>query len=229
MAVIDKIKKEATSLLKKISMDYSDKVVFSTSFSLEDQVITDLIFRNDLPIKVFTLDTGRLFEETYKVWSATLKRYPNKSIETYFPDSDELRTLVTEEGPNSFYSSVEKRLQCCEVRKVRPLKKALYGKECWLTGIRKEHSSNRESMNISEWDSHYKLYKYHPLLHWSGQQVRDYIAEYTLPYNELYDQGYPSIGCSPCTRAVKEGEDLRSGRWWWEMDNKKECGLHLKR
>lgn len=228
MAVIDKVRQEATSLLEKVSNDYPDKVVFSTSFSLEDQVITDLIFRNDFPIKVFTLDTGRLFEETYKVWSATLRRYPGKKIEAYFPDTDELRELLTEEGPNSFYASVEQRVYCCEVRKVHPLRKALYGEKCWLTGIRKEHSPDREHMHMSEWDSHYQLYKYHPLLLWSKQQVRDYIIEYSLPYNLLYDRGYTSIGCSSCTRAVKDGEDMRAGRWWWETDNKKECGLHFK-
>lgn len=228
MAVIGKVRQEATSLLERVSNDYPDKVVFSTSFSLEDQVITDLIFRNDFPIKVFTLDTGRLFEETYKVWSATLRRYPGKKIEAYFPDTDELRELLTEEGPNSFYASVEQRVYCCEVRKVHPLRKALYGEKCWLTGIRKEHSPDREHMHMSEWDSHYQLYKYHPLLLWSKQQVRDYIIEYSLPYNLLYDLGYTSIGCSSCTRAVKDGEDMRAGRWWWETDNKKECGLHFK-
>ena len=219
--------KEATVLLTSIVAANREGTVFSTSFSLEDQVITDIIFSNDLPIEVFTLDTGRLFPETYSVWSATLNRYKDKQITAYYPNDGELQELVSNHGPNSFYDSVEQRLACCRIRKVNPLQQALKGKKSWVTGIRREHSPNRHDMQAKEWDEHNGLYKYHPLLEWEHDAIQTYIRQRGLPYNVLHDRGFPSIGCMPCTRAIAPGEDMRAGRWWWESNDKKECGLHI--
>lgn len=219
--------REATALLRSIVSVDPDDTVFSTSFSLEDQVITDIIFSNDLPVAVFTLDTGRLFPETYSVWSTTLDRYKGKEITAYYPNDTELKQFVSAYGPNSFYDSVEQRLACCRIRKVDPLQQALQGKKSWITGIRRAHSPNRHDMQAQEWDEHKGLYKYHPLLEWDHDTVETYIKQRALPYNILHDQGFPSIGCMPCTRAVRAGEDMRAGRWWWESNDKKECGLHI--
>jgi phosphoadenosine phosphosulfate reductase len=211
-----------------VATSYPGKVIFTTSFSLEDQVILDLIMQlpGELPgIRVATLDTGRLFEETYKVFSQSILRYPSK-IEVFFPDTSQVEDLVTKKGPYSFYESIENRKECCNIRKVLPLQRALAGMECWVTGIRAEHSSNRKQMPVFEYDEVNKIYKYHPLLQWDIDQVKDYIKSRGIPYNVLYDRGFPSIGCAPCTRAVKEGEDPRAGRWWWEQGSGKECGLH---
>lgn len=220
--------RQVIDLLTKLSEEYPGTVAFSTSFSLEDQVITDIVFRNDLPIEVFTLDTGRLFEETYKVWDETLKMYPNRRISAYYPNENELKRFVDLQGPNSFYDSLEQRLRCCEIRKVEPLKRVLSNKKCWITGIRKQHSPNRASMEPKEWDANYELFKYHPLLMWTSEEVTAYIDQYRIPYNVLHDRGFASIGCAPCTRAIAEWEDPRAGRWWWELSTKKECGLHLQ-
>ncbi|WP_300690807.1 phosphoadenylyl-sulfate reductase [Chryseobacterium sp.] len=203
---------------------FPGKVIFSTSFSYEDQVITHLI--KDLNIDIFTLDTGRLFEQTYETWSNT-RAFFKKNIKAYYPDTEELKNFVSENGPDSFYQSVEQRKACCTIRKVHPLKKALEGYQVWITGLRSEHSANRQNMPQLEWDSDNKIIKYHPILHWSSEQVADYVKAYHLPYNHLHKKGFVSIGCEPCTRAVKEGEDFRAGRWWWEDANKKECGLHI--
>ena len=200
-------------------------LVFSTSFGLEDQAITHIIFSKNLPIKVFTLDTGRLFTETYAVWNSTREKY-GKNIETYFPKEQEVQKLVSEKGPNSFYDSVENRLECCHIRKVEPLQRALKGNGIWITGIRKEQSVNRNNLSSIEWDEKNNIVKFHLLFSWSLEKVWKFIRENNIPYNSLHDKGFPSIGCQPCTRAVKEGEDPRSGRWWWEDTIKKECGLH---
>jgi phosphoadenosine phosphosulfate reductase len=213
-------------VIKELSNKFPGQVTLSSSFSFEDQVITDLIFKNNLPVKIFTLDTGRLFEETYSVWSATNERY-NTKIKAYYPDHKMLEPFVEKHGPNSFYESVEQRKACCFVRKVEPLRRALKGHSIWITGIRAEHSANRHDMQQVEWDEENQIIKYHPLLHWTTQEVKDYINQYNVPYNILHDRGFVSIGCAPCTRAIRPGEDFRAGRWWWEDNTKKECGLHI--
>jgi phosphoadenosine phosphosulfate reductase len=215
---------EALTLLGK---EFSGKIVFSTSFGLEDQAITHLIFSKNIPIRIFTLDTGRLFTETYAVWSRTLEMY-GKQIEVFAPKTESVQKLVSEKGPNSFYESVENRKECCHIRKVEPLQRALKGNEVWITGIRKEQSANRNDLSSVEWDDKNSIVKYHPLFDWNLEQVKKYVKENNIPYNSLHDKGFPSIGCQPCTRAVKEGEDARAGRWWWEEADKKECGLHVK-
>jgi phosphoadenosine phosphosulfate reductase len=210
-----------------LSERFRDKIVFSTSLGLEDQVITDIIFSNGLPIRIFTIDTGRLFNETYTVLNKTNEFY-DKKIQVYFPENNSVEKLVNEKGPFSFYESVENRKECCFIRKVEPLNRALEGMQAWITGIRAEHSVNRLGMDKIEWDETHTVFKFHPLLNWSTQEVRDYIKKHNVPYNLLHDKGFISIGCSPCTRAVKEGEDFRAGRWWWEDNSKKECGLHAQ-
>jgi len=213
-------------VIKKLVEEFPEQVTFSTSFSFEDQAITHMILSNQLPVSIFTLDTGRLFEETYSAWSATNERYQTK-ISAYYPDHNLLEPFVAEHGPNSFYESVEQRKACCYVRKVEPLKRALKGNSIWITGVRAEHSANRHDMAQVEWDETNQVIKYHPLLHWTTKEVKDFINKYNIPYNILHDRGFVSIGCAPCTRAIKPGEDFRAGRWWWEDNTKKECGLHI--
>lgn len=205
---------------------YMNKIVFSTSLGYEDQVITDIIFKNNLPVEIFTLDTGRLFPETYEVLNKTNKKY-KKNIHILFPDYSHIESMVTKKGPFSFYHSVENRRECCYIRKVEPLKRALKNKEAWITGLRKEQSEGRKNTAKFEWDAEYHLIKYNPLIDWTFEEVKKYIKENNVPYNILHDKGFLSIGCAPCTRAVKKGENFRDGRWWWENSNKKECGLHF--
>ena len=211
--------------LKYFAEAYPGKIVFSTSFGWEDQVITHMIFANDIPIEVFTLETGRLFPETYYVWNRTLEIY-KKPITAYFPQAEALQEMVAKKGPSSFYESVENRKECCGIRKMEPLKRALKGNQLWVTGIRSEQSLNRTDMSNLEWDEQNQLIKFHPIFDWSLDEVKAYIKENNIVYNTLHDKGFPSIGCAPCTRAVREGEDFRAGRWWWEDQSKKECGLH---
>lgn len=213
-------------VIKKLTEEFPGQVTFSTSFSYEDQVITHQILSNLLPVKIFTLDTGRLFGETYSVWSATNENYQTK-IKAYYPDQSLLEPFIAEKGPNSFYESVENRKDCCYIRKVEPLKRALKGNAIWITGLRAEHSANRHDMPQVEWDETNQIIKYHPILHWSTKEIKDYISQNNIPYNILHDRGFVSIGCAPCTRAIKPGEDFRAGRWWWEDNTKKECGLHV--
>lgn len=205
---------------------FPEKVIFTTSFGIEDQVITHIIFKHNIPVEVVTLDTGRLFPETYRVFSETILKY-NKKIEVYFPDYKDVEAMVTEKGPFSFYGSKEDRLECCRLRKVVPLNRALEGMECWVSGIRASQSDNRNQMSELEYDEDRNIYKYNPLFHWSLEDVENFIKDNNVPYNTLYDKGYPSIGCEPCTRAITKGQDLRSGRWWWENDGHKECGCHV--
>lgn len=204
---------------------FDGKIVFSTSFGWEDQVLTHIIFSNNIPIKVFTLETGRLFPETYYVWNRTLENY-GKPIHAYYPNNVLLEEMVDKKGPSSFYESVENRKECCYIRKIEPLNRALNGNECWITGIRGEQSLNRQDMENLEWDEGHHIIKYHPIFDWTLDQVKTFIKENHIVYNTLHDKGFPSIGCAPCTRAVQEGEDFRAGRWWWEDQSKKECGLH---
>ena len=221
------INKNLENILREIALEYGNKAAFSTSLSWEDQVITHHIFSLDLPIKVFTLDTGRLFPETYSVLNRTLDRY-KKQIDVYFPNFVKVEKLVTEKGPISFYESLENRKECCFVRKVEPLNRALQGIDCWITGLRAEHSENRSEMKMVEFDDSRNLIKIHPLADWTLEEVKAEIAKHNIPYNSLHDKGFVSIGCQPCTREVNEGEDFRAGRWWWEDNSKKECGLHVK-
>lgn len=200
-------------------------VCFSTSFGMEDQVITDMIFTDNLPVKVFTLDTGRHFEETYKVHKRTLAQY-DKKIQVYHPDAEKVELLMTSKGPFSFYESVENRKECCHIRKVEPLMRALEGNVVWITGIRKQQSVNRQDISRFEYDSGNRIIKYNPLVDWSLEECQEYIKEHHVPYNVLFDKGFVSIGCAPCTRAIAPGQDFRAGRWWWEDNTSKECGLH---
>lgn len=213
------------SSIKLLADTFAGKAVFSTSFSVEDQTISHAILKNKIAVDIFTLDTGRIFPETYSTWSATNERYQTQ-VKAFTPDFKTLETYITEKGPNAFYESVENRKLCCHIRKVEPLKRALKGQQLWVTGLRAEHSAARQDLQMLEWDESHQLIKFHPILHWTTEEVRQYIDKYNIPYNTLQDKGFVSIGCLPCTRAIKQGEDFRAGRWWWEDDSKKECGLH---
>ena len=228
---IDELQAKSESLslvetLKLLAKAFPNKVVFSTSFGQEDQVITDMIFKNEVKISVFTLDTGRLFQETYDVFHKTLKKY-QKPIEVYFPEAGAVETLLKAKGPNSFYESVENRKECCYIRKVAPLKKAIAGNEVWITGLRAAQSENRNDLDLFEYDTNFQIIKFNPLLRWSLGEVEMYLAENKVPQNALHKKGFVSIGCAPCTRAIEPDEDIRAGRWWWESSHK-ECGLHQK-
>ena len=212
--------------IKRISSNYPGKAIFTTSFGIEDQVITHMIFSNDLPIEVVTLDTGRLFPETYKVFSETIVRY-RKKINVCFPDREAVEKMVTEKGPFSFYESKENRLECCRIRKVFPLNRVLRDKSIWITGIRAEQSENRTDMSNIEYDEAKQITKFHPLFDWSLEDVESFLKENNVPYNQLHHKGYVSIGCEPCTRPIIRGQSFRSGRWWWETDGTKECGCHI--
>lgn len=221
----DRLKdKTLTEGLMEIASTFPGKVVFSSAFGQEDQVIADAIFRNKIDVKVFTLDTGRLFNETYELMDQTRSRY-KKNIDVFFPDNERVQSLVTRKGMHSFYESVENRKECCFIRKVEPLQRALKGAKVWITGLRGGQSSNRESFQKIEWDEGNNVIKFNPILHWTYDEMLDYLGNNKVPYNKLHNKGYVSIGCAPCTRAIEAGEDARAGRWWWET-SKKECGLH---
>ena len=222
-AHLDKL--SISELLTELAKMFDGRIAFSTSLSWEDQVITHHIFSQNLPIRVFTLDTGRMFPETYSVLNSTRERY-KKEIEVYFPQTTSVQELVTKKGASSFYESLDNRKECCFIRKVEPLNRALDGVDCWITGIRAEHSDNRKELSIVEFDEQRQIQKVNPLANWSLDDVKEEIKKHTIPYNILHDRGFVSIGCQPCTRAIKEGDDFRAGRWWWEESNKKECGLH---
>jgi len=214
------------SALLELTTTVKEKIVFSTSFGIEDQVIFHAILSQNINnVEVFTLDTGRLFPETYSVWDKTLLQYKT-NIKAYNPKTDSVERYVNENGINAFYNSVELRKQCCFIRKVEPLTRALAGSKVWITGLRAEQSENRNNLKKIEWDEERQLYKYNPLLDWTTEDVMTYLKKNAVPYNTLHDKNYVSIGCAPCTRAVTPGEDFRSGRWWWEDKSKKECGLH---
>lgn len=198
--------------------------VFSTSFGQEDQVITDLIFRNNFDVSVFTLDTGRLFEETYAVFDKTRRKY-KKAIQVFYPEQESVQRLVTAKGPHSFYESIENRKECCAIRKIEPLSRALKPYNVWVTGLRSGQSQNRQQLQRFQYDPNFDIIKFNPLLDWSLDQVTEYLERYNIPQNKLHKEGFVSIGCAPCTRAIRPGEDIRAGRWWWES-SKKECGLH---
>lgn len=210
--------------LQWIAERFGSTARFSTSLGLEDQVISYWIGTKTLPVEVFSLDTGRLFQETYDVLQLTRVKY-NLPVKVYYPDATQVEQMVLAKGPNSFYDSVDNRKECCAIRKVGPLKRALSGAKVWITGIRADQSANRQSMDLVEWDDAYQLIKYNPILHWTFGDVEKFISENNIPVNSLHKKGFPSIGCAPCTRAIAPGEDFRAGRWWWET-SAKECGLH---
>ncbi len=212
--------------MRLLTATFPGRVVFSTSFGIEDQAITHHILSADLPISIFTLDTGRLFAETYSVWSNTNEKYRTR-IKAFYPDRVALEEYLDERGPNAFYESVANRKDCCHIRKVEPLRRALSGQAVWITGLRAEQSPERKDLRLIEWDPANGVIKYNPLLHGDAAAVRKYIDENDVPYNTLHDKGFVSIGCAPCTRAIRPGEDFRAGRWWWEDNSKKECGLHV--
>ena len=227
-SLLDQIEgKTEVEALRLLSELFPGQVAFSSSLGYEDQVITDMILANGIDIRIFTLDTGRMFPESYTTLQKTNNRYDTK-LEVFFPQSAGVEKLLTEKGPLSFYESVENRKECCFIRKVEPLNRALKGVKVWVTGIRAEQSNNRTGMQAIEWDGGHDLFKYNPLLAWSFDEVKQYVKAHNVPYNPLHDKGFVSIGCAPCTRAVLEGEDFRAGRWWWEDESKKECGLHAR-
>lgn len=215
------------ALLQRIEKDYQPAAL-ANSFGAEDMVLMDLICQHAPSIGIFTLDTGRLNEETYTLNQRARERY-GVQVEVYFPAADAVQSYVQDNGINAFYQSVELRKQCCYIRKVEPLKRALKDKAAWLTGLRREQSPTRANLGNQEYDADNGLEKFNPLIDWTLQDVWDYIHAYDVPYNALHDRGYPSIGCSPCTRAITVGEDIRAGRWWWENPESKECGLHMRK
>ena len=218
--------KDAVDVLKAAALKYQDKIVFASSLGAEDQVITYLIAEHNIDIPIFTLDTGRLFNESYDLIADTEKKYDVK-IQTFFPEREDVESMVAEKGVNLFYESIENRKQCCKVRKMVPLGRALAPNDAWVCGLRKDQSVTREGMGVAEWDGNHGMVKFNPLIDWSEQDVWDFIKKNNIPYNKLHDEGFLSIGCASCTRAVQPGEDVRAGRWWWESPEQKECGLHF--
>jgi len=215
----------ADEILTKVLEVFGNKVTFASSLGAEDQVITHMLAKLSKSANIFTLDTGRVFPETYDLLHRTVNRY-GLQIKSYYPDTVQVEEMVNSKGINLFYESIENRKLCCQVRKIVPLRRALTGMDAWITGLRREQSVTRTDLKIVEWDGGNGLIKINPLLEWSEEQVWDYIKNNAIPYNKLHDQGFPSIGCQPCTRAIEKGEDLRAGRWWWELPDSKECGLH---
>lgn len=219
---------DATAVLQWGVQSFFPKIGFASSFGAEDVVVIDLLSRMDKKATVFTLDTGRLPEETYEVMERIREKY-GIPILSYFPDQEEVERMEREKGFYSFRQSIENRKECCGIRKVQPLKRALAGLEAWITGLRREQAVTRAGLSKVEVDTaHGGIAKLNPIADWTHQQVWDYIKKNNVPYNKLHDRNYPSIGCAPCTRAIKPGEDVRAGRWWWELPEQKECGLHVK-
>ncbi len=207
---------------------FSGKIGFASSMGAEDQVLTDLIQKTNSQTKVFTLDTGRLPDETYDLIDQTRNRYPDLRLQVYFPRPDNVEMMVAEKGVNLFYESIADRKLCCFYRKVEPLRRALQGLDGWITGLRREQSVTRQQLKLVEFDEDNALLKINPLIHWTEDEVWKYLRQNRVPYNRLHDSNYSSIGCAPCTRAVPQGGALRDGRWWWENPEHKECGLHRK-
>jgi phosphoadenosine phosphosulfate reductase len=219
---------DAEAILDAALEAFHPRLAFACSLGLEDVALLDLVWRRALRPRIFFLDTGRLPQETYDTLAAVRDRY-GLPIEAYCPRTEAVQALVAAKGPNSFYGSLENRLECCHLRKVEPLARALAGAAAWLTGIRREQGETREEARPFQWDpANGGLVKVNPLVHWRLDDVWAYVRRHQVPYNPLHDRGYPSIGCAPCTRAVRPGEDSRSGRWWWEAPGTKECGLHRK-
>lgn len=215
----------AVECLRFFLKEYKGKIALSSSMGAEDQVLTDMVANIDPETRIFTLDTGRIFPETYDLIDKTNKKY-GISIDVMFPDHKAIQQMVKEKGINLFYESVENRKLCCHIRKIEPLKRAFEGLDVWICGLRREQSVTRYNTKMVEWDDANAMIKVNPLIDWKEKDVWDYIKTNDVPYNELHDKGFPSIGCQPCTRAIKPGEDVRAGRWWWEEPEQKECGLH---
>ncbi len=211
--------------LARIARDFSP-AVFASSLAAEDMVLTDLILRAKLPIGIFTLETGRLHAETLNMIDRIKTTY-GVDIGIFRPDQKEVDTYIAQHGLNGFYDSIDLRKECCHIRKVEPLKRALQGNKAWVTGQRREQTATRTELEVQEHDAAHKLEKFNPLADWPTEDVWNYIRSNKVPYNPLHDKGYPSIGCEPCTRAIQPGEDIRAGRWWWEQTETKECGLHF--
>ncbi len=204
--------------------EFHPRIALATSFGAEDMVLIDMMSRIRPRPRIFTLDTGRLPQETYDLIEIVRARYGD--IDVYAPEAAAVEAMVTRHGPNLFYRSVELRKLCCHVRKVEPLSRALEGLDAWITGLRRDQAPTRAAIGRAELDANGKRVKINPLADWTGDEVWTYIHAHSVPYNALHDRGFPSIGCAPCTRAVQRGEDPRAGRWWWEQDAHKECGLH---
>lgn len=217
----------AQELLQSFMAQYGARLALSSSLSIEDQTLTDMMLRIDPQANIFTLDTGRLFPETYELIDRTNEHYKVK-LKVYCPQTEALQQFVATEGINPFYESIEKRHACCEVRKLEPLRRAFRDLDVWVCGLRSAQSVTRSDMRLIEWDERHGLLKVNPLIHWTEEQVWDYIRENRVPYNRLHDKGFPSIGCEPCTRAVRRIDDVRAGRWWWESPDHRECGLHSR-
>lgn len=220
--------KEAQYVLRWFLEEFKGKIALSSSMGAEDQVLTDMVMKIDPEIRIFTLDTGRLFYETYELIERTSLRY-RKNIEIFFPSPNDVEKMVTGKGINLFYHSIENRKECCRVRKIEPLKRAFKGLDVWICGLRRNQSATRTENQMVEWDEANGLIKLNPLINWSEGDVWEYIKANGVPYNSLHDKGFPSIGCQPCTRAIEPGEDIRAGRWWWENPETKECGLHNRK
>ena len=214
----------ALALLREASKGYAPAVLAS-SLGAEDMVLLDLIARERLAIGVFTLDTGRLPQETYDLLQLARARYAIP-IAVFAPESADVEAYVAAHGPNGFYDSVALRQECCHLRKVKPLKRALAGKRSWVTGLRRAQSAGRGNIPSAEWDAEHQLQKFNPLADWSDEELWGYVHAHDVPVSALHSKGYPSIGCAPCTRAIAPGEDIRAGRWWWENPEFNECGLH---
>jgi phosphoadenosine phosphosulfate reductase len=218
---------DSISQLRNAAADYKN-VCYANSLGSESVVLTDLIWGAVPEIDIFSIDTGRLYPETYDLIERIQQRY-HRTLTIYYPKTDALQGWVGENGINGFRQSLEQRRGCCAVRKVEPFRRAISGRGAWVTGIRRGQSASRALAAPVEWDGEYGLHKVSPLLEWSENEIWDYIRRMRLPYNPLHDSGFPSIGCAPCTRAVQPGEDARSGRWWWERSDSRECGLHPRR
>ncbi|WP_229007583.1 phosphoadenylyl-sulfate reductase [Methylophilus sp. Leaf408] len=218
---------QALELLKAAVAEFP-AITFANSYGAEDMVLTDLIAKEQLPIEIFSLDTGRLPAETYTLMADVENTYTIKPM-VFFPRHEAVENYVRTQGINAFYESIELRKACCHMRKVEPLQRALSGKQAWITGMRAEQATTRSNLPTREYDAGNKLEKFNPLSDWTEKEVWAYIRMFSVPYNDLHDQFYPSIGCAPCTRAVAMGEDIRAGRWWWEDPTNKECGLHVKK
>jgi phosphoadenosine phosphosulfate reductase len=219
--------KSAQEVIEWFLREFEGKVAFSTSLGAEDQAITQMIAKVDKTADIFTLDTGRLFPETYDLIDLTSKKYDLK-VRVMFPDASRVEEMVNEKGINLFYDSIENRKLCCHIRKIEPLKRAFAGLDAWICGLRREQSITRKDLRLVEWDENNGLIKVNPLIEWTETELWDYIKANQIPYNKLHDTGFPSIGCHPCTRAILQGEDVRAGRWWWENPETRECGLHKR-
>jgi len=220
-------KATAEEVLSDFLCKFKGKIALSSSLGIEDQVLTQMVCNIDKSTKIFTLDTGRLFPETYDLIHRTNHKYGIK-MSVYFPDAGPIEEMVNTKGINLFFESVENRKLCCNIRKIEPLKRAFAGLDVWICGLRREQSVTRQDMQLMEWDEGNGILKLNPLIDWTEEEVRKFIKDHGIPYNPLHDKGYPSIGCQPCTRAIFPGEGIRAGRWWWENPDTKECGLHKK-